>query len=91
MSRRLVAEFVRTVQDAGGRPVIAGITSDADTADIAALCQALAVPFVDIAVDLDLPENSNAPHDPHPSALANQRYAASLLGFLRAEGLVGGG
>jgi hypothetical protein len=38
---------------------------------------------VDIAVPLTEPGNTNAPHDGHPSAKANQVYAKRLVTFLR--------
>jgi len=38
---------------------------------------------VDITVDTSLPENNNRPHDSHPSAIANQKYADKLGAFLR--------
>jgi hypothetical protein len=41
------------------------------------------IPGLDISVDRTLPENSNRPHDSHPSALANRRFADKLEAFLR--------
>jgi hypothetical protein len=38
---------------------------------------------IDISVDISLPENNNRPHDSHPSATANQKYADRLSKFLR--------
>ena len=43
------------------------------------------IPTVDISVDMTLPENSNQPHDNHPSALANRKFAETLEAFLREE------
>jgi hypothetical protein len=40
---------------------------------------------LDISVDLSVPENTNRPHDNHPSAIANRQYADSLERYLRAE------
>ena len=40
---------------------------------------------VDISEDISLPENNNLPHDPHPSAIANQKYADKLSRFLKLE------
>jgi hypothetical protein len=38
---------------------------------------------VDMSVDLSVPENTNTPHDGHPSALAHQHYAETLTAVLR--------
>jgi hypothetical protein len=43
------------------------------------------IPTVDMSVDMTLPENSNQPHDNHPSALANRKFAETLEAFLREE------
>lgn len=41
------------------------------------------IPGVDISVDLTIKENSNRPHDHHPSAVANKKFADRLEAFLR--------
>jgi hypothetical protein len=43
------------------------------------------IPTVDISVDESLPENTNRPHDNHPSALANRKFAETLEAFLREQ------
>ena len=40
---------------------------------------------VDISVDPSLPENRNLPHDGHPSAIANQKYANMLGEFIEVQ------
>jgi hypothetical protein len=42
------------------------------------------IPYVDIAVNLSVPGNTNLPHDAHPSAVANQKYAARLVEYIDA-------
>ena len=43
----------------------------------------LGIPTVDMHVDMSVPENTNTPHDGHPSALANRHYASVLEPALR--------
>jgi len=43
------------------------------------------IPNIDISIDPDLPENTNRPHDDHPSAIANEKYANKLERFLRVK------
>jgi hypothetical protein len=40
---------------------------------------------VDISVNRQDPRNTNLPHDAHPSALANRKYADRLDKLLRAR------
>ena len=37
----------------------------------------------DISVDLRIKENTNLPHDCHPSAFAHEQYAEKLEAFLK--------
>ena len=62
--------------------IVAGI-SQGDA--ILAFAEKRAIPNVDISVDRRLRENTNLPHDSHPSAIANKRYANKLEEFLKAE------
>lgn len=43
------------------------------------------IAIVDVFVDGTLPENTNRPHDGHPSAIANKKYADQLEHALIAE------
>jgi hypothetical protein len=43
----------------------------------------LGLPTVDISVDMSIPENTNLPHDNHPSALAHRHYAETLEPVVR--------
>ena len=36
----------------------------------------------DISVNLGTAENTNRPHDPHPSAIANRAYAGKLANLI---------
>ena len=46
--------------------------------------EAQAIPYLNIAADLNRAENTNMPYDPHPSALANQHYADKMYPLLKA-------
>ncbi len=41
------------------------------------------LPVVDISVDMSVAENTNTPHDGHPSALAHRHYADTLAPVIR--------
>lgn len=43
------------------------------------------IPGVDISVDISIGEYNNLPHDSHPSAIANKKYADKLESFLKSE------
>jgi hypothetical protein len=43
------------------------------------------IPFVDIALDPRIPENTNLPYDAHPSATAHAKYAARLETFIKTQ------
>jgi hypothetical protein len=60
--------------------MIAGIVGAQETLDWA---KDNGIPGVDISVDLTIKENNNLPHDAHPSAVANKKYADKLEAFLR--------
>lgn len=64
------------------RDINLGIATIAEGAPMRAFAQQEGIPVRDIALDLNRPENTNQPHDPHPSALAHQQYAKKLTGFV---------
>jgi hypothetical protein len=78
VSKSLIEDFAQLCQANQIDFVVAGITSDAATADMLEYCQSRGMTIVDISVDLDIPENNNLPYDNHPSAVANRQYAQKL-------------
>ena len=62
--------------------LLAGISSDAGP--MLDWARAAGLRVVGIAVPLTDPENTNAPHDGHPSAKANRVYAERLITYLQA-------
>jgi hypothetical protein len=48
-------------------------------------CRTASIKAVDISVPLTDPENTNAPHDGHPSAKANRAYAEKLVAYLKSR------
>ncbi len=87
VSRALLTNWAALCAKEGLPFVVAGISSDA--APMLEWCRANRLRAVDISVPLTEPGNTNAPHDGHPSAKANEVYAERLVAFLRASGLAG--
>jgi len=85
VSRAVLKEFSNLCKANGIQFVVAGILNDPLTADMLAALNAEGVMTVDISVDLVLKENVNLPHDPHPSAIANQQFASKLETFLSTK------
>ena len=79
VSEALIAEMNQLTSAAGGRFVLANIFGDNSILKFAAK---QSIPGVNIAVDLRIKENNNLPYDLHPSAIANQKYAAKLGDFI---------
>jgi len=82
VSEALVTQMAQLAKEHEVTFIIANIVGEHSLTDYA---EENGIPAIDISVDLLLPENSNRPHDAHPSALANQIYADRLGDFLRAE------
>jgi hypothetical protein len=82
VSLQILKEMNRLVDDNGGKLVIANLTSDRRTSAFANALADMDVHFVDITVDMRLPEHTLEPRDSHPSELAHKKYAAQLLPVL---------
>ena len=82
VSEALVEEMARLAEKHGVKFVVANISGGHEMLDFA---EKNGIASIDISVDLGLPENTNRPHDSHPSAIAHQKYADGLERFLRAE------
>lgn len=78
VSKTIIEDFAELCKANQIDFVVAGITSDAATADMLEFCKSRGITTVDISVDLDIRANTNLPYDDHPSALANQQYAQKL-------------
>jgi hypothetical protein len=84
VTRRLLARFVAAA-GGGGRPVVfATLEASPTNAATLAFAASLGARAADVSVDLRLRENTNLPHDGHPSALAQRRYAQRLAPVIRA-------
>ena len=79
VSEALIAEMNQVTSAAGGRFVLANILGDNSILKFAGR---QSIPSIDIAVDLRIKENNNLPYDIHPSAIANEKYAAKLGDFM---------
>lgn len=87
VSRALVAEMARTAAGHEVPFVVAAIFRGGPMLEFAASRE---IRTIDIAVDLRRPENTNLPHDRHPSALANEIYASRLAPLLEPSRRSGG-
>lgn len=81
ISKAIVDEFKRLADRHGTRLVVAGIFRSPDTTDMLRYARSEGIDSVDISVR-DTPEFQNLPHDAHPNALANRRFAERLAAFL---------
>jgi hypothetical protein len=82
VSELLVAEMAGLAEKHGVKFVVANIAGNHVLKDFS---EKNGIPNIDVSVDAGLPENTNRPHDDHPSAIANRKYAAQLREFLRSE------
>ena len=82
VSHAIIRECARLCQENAIPLVVAGIYADPLTREMLDYCGHEGFPGVDISVDLRLQENSCLPSDPHPSAIANRRFADKLEAFL---------
>ena len=84
VTKGAIAEFSRLASRNRVQLVVAGIGPDEATREMLADCRRKGILTVDISVDPKDPANTNLPHDPHPSAVANRKYADALVSFLNA-------
>ena len=80
VTRRLIQRFEELAGQNHVRFIVAGI--DSDSAKTLRKLEAMRIKTVDISVDLSTRENRNWPHDSHPNAAANRKYARKLLTFI---------
>ncbi len=85
VSKTIIEDFAELCKANQIEFIVAGITSDAATADMLDYCKSRGMTALDISVDLNIKENTNLPFDNHPSALANQQYAKGLRPVLCAK------
>ena len=81
VAKAIVDEFKRLAEQHGTRLVVAGIFRSPDTSDMVRYARSEGIDSVDISVRA-VPEFENLPHDHHPNALANRRFAERLASFL---------
>jgi len=85
VSKAIIEDFAELCKANQIEFMVAGITSDAATAEMLEYCKNRGMTTVDISVDLNIKENTNLPFDNHPSALADQQYAQKLRPVLCAK------
>ena len=82
VSEAVIADMVELARKHQVKFVVAGIRGGQGMLEWA---KSRGIPGVDISVDLTIRENTNLPHDGHPSAIAAKQYADRLETFLRAN------
>ena len=88
LTATIIDSFAATAERAGTTPVVAFMMDDPVSHALLSYCRIHDIPRVDISVDLNRPENSLHPFDPHPSAYAHQQYADKIFVFLKKEDLI---
>lgn len=81
VSKAIVVELKKLADRHGAALVVAGIFRSPETADMLRFARGEGIESVDISVR-DAPEFQNQPHDAHPNARANRRFAERLTAFL---------
>jgi hypothetical protein len=88
VSKLIITEFKRTADRYGVALVVAGVFRNPETTDMLRYARGEGLASVDISVR-DAPEFRNLPHDAHPNARANRRFADRLATFLSERVLNG--
>jgi hypothetical protein len=83
VSKSIIKKSSMVAKENDVKFIVAGIVSSRTTRDMLQYAQSEGMMATDISVDLYIKANTNLPHDPHPSARANQQYAAKLAAFLK--------
>jgi hypothetical protein len=82
VSKAIIKEFSELAKENEVELIVAGIVSSGITRKMLRYVRNEGIIATDISVDLKIKENTNLPHDPHPSAIANEQYATKLADFL---------
>ena len=88
VTEALILEMAKVAKEKGITFVLAGITDSQGTRNMLSFARDKGIKAIDISVDLDIPGDRNSPHDIHPSAIADRKYADKLEAFLRRDGLL---
>jgi GNAT superfamily N-acetyltransferase len=83
VTRALLERFAATARAAGAPLVVATLEASPANAPILGFAASLGARTADVSVDLRFRENTNLPHDGHPSPLAHGRYAKRLARAIR--------
>lgn len=87
VTEKIMAEFQRICNENGIRFIVARICSAKATGEMVERFKKMGLDTVDISLPKGKanPEHSFYPHDPHPSPLANKKYADKLYEYLITE------
>jgi hypothetical protein len=82
VSKAVILEIANVAKNNNISLVLAGMVDDKNTRDMLLFAHKKGIGYIDMAIDLTIKENTNLPHDGHPSAIANNKYADKLEIFL---------
>lgn len=85
VSLAIIREAEQLCRENNVRFLLAGMADDEATRKMIERYSGQGIECIDISVDRSIDANTLRPYDQHPSALANQQYAAKLLAGLTAS------
>jgi hypothetical protein len=85
VSKAIILEIANIAKQHNISLFLAGMIDDKNTRDMLLFAYKKGIIYIDIAVDLTIKENTNLPHDGHPSAIANNKYTDKLELILRTK------
>ncbi|MBI1748024.1 MAG: SGNH/GDSL hydrolase family protein [Acidobacteria bacterium] len=86
ISKAIIRELNTLCKTNDVKLVLAGIEAIEETMEMLDFAQQEGILSTNISVDLSLPGYTNAPFDPHPSAMADREMARKLIEFLGSSG-----
>ncbi len=78
ITKAIIKEFAELAEKHHVTLIVAGIIAHQNTEDMLEYAASLGAITGDVSVDLNIRENTNLPHDGHPSASANVQYAKNM-------------
>jgi hypothetical protein len=85
VTQAIIKQFAGLCKNNEIKFVVAAIVGDPSTLEMLDYLKKEGILTTDISVDLGVRENTNLPHDGHPSFVANKQYAQKLGSFLKSQ------
>jgi hypothetical protein len=86
VTRALIKEFANLARTKGIELVITGLLASTETRQMLRYATNEGIITIDMGVNFNIRENTNLPHDPHPSAAVNKKWGQELAFFLKKMG-----